>query len=62
MTTTTKRGSLAERILAADHKMQRLLGNANEAAEAGDRVKASRIYEAAQRALDEYNRLTGRGS
>ena len=62
MTTTTKRHSLAERILAADHKMQRLLGNANEATEAGHKAKAKRLYDAAQRALDEYNRLTGRGS
>ena len=56
------RRPLAERINNADHEMRRLLGNAREADEAGHKAKAKRLYDAAQKALDKYNSLTGRGS
>lgn len=56
------RRPLAERILAADHNAQRLLGNAREAEEAGHKRRAARLWAAAQKALDRWNDLAGRGS
>lgn len=52
---------LQERIVAADVEARRLLANANEAAEKGQKKKAERLYAAAQKALDKYNQIRGAG-
>lgn len=49
-----------QRLIDADIRARELLAAANEAAEAGLPKKAARLYDAAQRALDRYNRLAGR--
>jgi hypothetical protein len=50
---------LALKINRADFFANRYLGDANEAAEAGKREKAERLYAKAQYWLDRYNKLVG---
>lgn len=56
---TRPRRSLRERIIAADVKVGRLLANATEARWKGNEKQARRLEEAAQKALDLYNKLSG---
>lgn len=53
--------TLHERTVHAYSEAARLLANANEAREKGQTKRAARLYDAAQKALDKYNRLAGRG-
>jgi hypothetical protein len=48
------------KVLEADERASRYLADANEAAEAGKRDKAERLYEKCGFWKDRYNRLTGR--
>lgn len=50
-----------ERKVAAQTKASTALGNANAAAERGDTELAERLYQRAQKWLDEANRLSGEG-
>lgn len=52
---------LSERIAHAEAESARHLGNANEHSEAGRHRAAVRSHDAAQRWLDEANRLRGWG-
>ncbi len=52
---------IADRIAHAEAEGSRHLGNANEHAEAGRQRAADRSYAAAQKWLDEANRLRGWG-
>jgi hypothetical protein len=56
------RRTLAERIAHAEAEGSRHLGNGNDHAEAGRSKAAERSYAAAQRWLDEANRLRGWGN
>ena len=49
----------SERTLKAEHLASRYLGDANEAAEAGNHAKAERLYAQSQIWLDRYNILAG---
>lgn len=51
--------SLAERIADADERGGRYLADANEAAEAGKKDKAEKLYEKGQYWLDRSNKLRG---
>lgn len=51
--------TLQEKIIEADERGCRLLADANEAAENGNRAKADRLYEKGQYWLDRYNKLAG---
>ena len=50
---------LNESILDADVRASQYLGDANEAAERGDKVTAEKLYEKAQFWLDRMNKLLG---
>jgi hypothetical protein len=51
--------TVKEKMLEAEERGNRYLGNANEAAERGDHVKAEKLYAKGQYWLDRYNRLAG---
>ena len=51
--------SKADRIQEADVRMGMFLGNANEASERGETIRAERLYAKSQFWLDRYNKLTG---
>lgn len=46
-------------VMEADHYGNAYLGDANQAAEAGQKDKADRLYTKGQFWLDRYNRLVG---
>lgn len=50
-----------EKIIRAEELGNRHLGNANEAAERGNRAKAEKLYEKSQYWLDRANELRGWG-
>ncbi len=54
---TNKTKTLSELIIDAEEKCGRLLADANEAAERGQKKKAERLYERSQFWLDKANRL-----
>ena len=54
-----EKATKAERTLKAEHMASRYLGDANEAAEAGNHAKAERLYAKSQIWLDRYNILAG---
>jgi hypothetical protein len=49
-----------ERAVEAEAKAAQFLADANEARDAGKNAKADCLYSAAQKWLDEFNRLTDR--
>lgn len=51
--------SLHERMLEAEHRGSAWLGDANEAAERGDKAEADRCFAKGQFWLDRYNKLAG---
>lgn len=53
--------TLSERIAEADERGSRYLADANEAAEAGKKDKAEKLYEKGQFWLDRSNKLRGNG-
>jgi hypothetical protein len=53
--------TLQQRAARAEELGNRYLGDANEAAEAGDKARADRLFEKGQFWLDRFNLLTGRG-
>lgn len=53
--------TLQEKILEADLRGNKLLADANEAAEKGNQAKADRLYEKGQYWLDRLNKLQGWG-
>ena len=48
-----------EKMLDADIRGSRYLGDANEASERGNRKRAERLYKKGQYWLDRYNKLAG---
>lgn len=48
-----------EQIAKADHFASRYLGDANEAAERGEKAKAEKLYTKCQFWLDRLNKLNG---
>lgn len=52
--------SFDERILDAEVRCNQALADGNAAQEAGDRIKAEKLYAGSQRWLDTYNRLVKR--
>lgn len=48
-----------EKIVEAEARCARYLGDANEAAEQGKKAKAERLYEKSQYWLDRANKLRG---
>ena len=55
----TQRAKARERAIEAEWRGSQCLGDANEAAERGDKAKAAALYDKAQYWLDRYNRLVG---
>jgi hypothetical protein len=55
--TATK--TLSEKVLEADLRASKYLGDANEAAERGNDAKANKLYEKCQFWLDRLNKLNG---
>lgn len=53
--------TVQERAVEAEVLGSRWLGNANEAAERGNKIRADKCYEKAQFWLDRANLLTNRG-
>lgn len=49
-----------QKVLEADERANRYLGDAREAEEAGQNGKAERLYAKCGFWMDRYNRLTGR--
>ena len=54
--------SAHERAVEAESNVARFLADANEAREAGRQAQANRLDASAQRWLDRYNTLKGRGA
>lgn len=51
--------TLSDKIADADDRGARYLGDANEASERGNQVKAEKLYEKGQFWLDRSNKLRG---